>query len=55
MIIDTAADFDIRQYLRLDMMPHFLCPGCGHESWHPDDLRLFERGEQRHAAGRDGG
>ncbi len=27
----TSADrFDIRDYLRLDLMPHFLCPGCGH-------------------------
>lgn len=24
------ASFDIRQYLRLDLFPHFLCPGCGH-------------------------
>jgi 2-oxoglutarate ferredoxin oxidoreductase subunit beta len=30
MIIDSAAEFDVRQYLRLEMMPHFLCPGCGH-------------------------
>jgi 2-oxoglutarate/2-oxoacid ferredoxin oxidoreductase subunit beta len=30
MITDSAADFDVRQYLRLEMMPHFLCPGCGH-------------------------
>jgi 2-oxoglutarate ferredoxin oxidoreductase subunit beta len=22
--------FDIRDYLRLDLFPHFLCPGCGH-------------------------
>jgi len=22
--------FDIRDYLRLERMPHFLCPGCGH-------------------------
>ncbi len=22
--------FEIRDYLRLDLMPHFLCPGCGH-------------------------
>ena len=22
--------FEINEYLRLDMMPHFLCPGCGH-------------------------
>ncbi|MBI2959218.1 MAG: 2-oxoacid:ferredoxin oxidoreductase subunit beta [Betaproteobacteria bacterium] len=30
MILDKAADFDVRKYLRLEMMPHFLCPGCGH-------------------------
>ena len=30
MHIDTAADFEIRDYLRAEMMPHFLCPGCGH-------------------------
>ena len=30
MIVDSAAEFDVREYLRLDMMPHFLCPGCGH-------------------------
>jgi 2-oxoglutarate ferredoxin oxidoreductase subunit beta len=23
-------DFDIRDYLRQDLMPHFMCPGCGH-------------------------
>jgi 2-oxoglutarate ferredoxin oxidoreductase subunit beta len=23
-------DFDVRDYLRLSMFPHFLCPGCGH-------------------------
>ena len=22
--------FDIKEYLRLEMMPHFMCPGCGH-------------------------
>lgn len=22
--------FDIKDYLRLDLMPHFMCPGCGH-------------------------
>ena len=22
--------FDIKDYLRLQMMPHFMCPGCGH-------------------------
>ncbi|MFN8187556.1 MAG: 2-oxoacid:ferredoxin oxidoreductase subunit beta [Gaiellales bacterium] len=26
----TVAEFDIRRYLRLDLFPHFLCPGCGH-------------------------
>ena len=30
MFIDLAAEFDIRDYLRMEMMPHFLCPGCGH-------------------------
>ena len=25
-----APNFDVRDYLRLEMMPHFLCPGCGH-------------------------
>jgi 2-oxoglutarate ferredoxin oxidoreductase subunit beta len=29
-IVDSAADFDVRNYLRMEMMPHFLCPGCGH-------------------------
>ncbi len=31
-MIDEAelASFDIQDYLRLSMMPHFLCPGCGH-------------------------
>lgn len=23
-------EFDIRDYLRHDLMPHFMCPGCGH-------------------------
>jgi 2-oxoglutarate ferredoxin oxidoreductase subunit beta len=26
----AAPELDYRQYLRLDMMPHMLCPGCGH-------------------------
>jgi 2-oxoglutarate/2-oxoacid ferredoxin oxidoreductase subunit beta len=26
----SPAELDYRQYLRLDMMPHILCPGCGH-------------------------
>ena len=30
MIIDSARDFDVRGSLRQEMMPHFLCPGCGH-------------------------
>jgi 2-oxoglutarate ferredoxin oxidoreductase subunit beta len=29
-ILESAADFDVRDTLRLQMMPHFLCPGCGH-------------------------
>ena len=24
------APFDVKDYLRLEMMPHFMCPGCGH-------------------------
>ncbi len=28
--MNTAARADYRRYLRLDMMPHILCPGCGH-------------------------
>ena len=26
----ASPPFEIRDYLRLDMMPHFMCPGCGH-------------------------
>ncbi len=26
----TPQEFDARNYLRLDLFPHFLCPGCGH-------------------------
>lgn len=26
----SPADFEIRDYLRLQLMPHFMCPGCGH-------------------------
>jgi 2-oxoglutarate ferredoxin oxidoreductase subunit beta len=26
----ASPELDYRQYLRLDMMPHMLCPGCGH-------------------------
>jgi 2-oxoglutarate ferredoxin oxidoreductase subunit beta len=26
----VSPPFEIRDYLRLDMMPHFMCPGCGH-------------------------
>ncbi len=30
-IAHTSADrFDIRKWLRLELMPHFMCPGCGH-------------------------
>lgn len=30
MMLDSSARFDVRRWLRLEMMPHFLCPGCGH-------------------------
>ena len=26
----SADSFEINEYLRLDLFPHFLCPGCGH-------------------------
>ena len=29
-MLDNAATFDVRAWLRLQAMPHFLCPGCGH-------------------------
>ncbi len=28
--LSSTDSFNIRDYLRLDMFPHFLCPGCGH-------------------------
>jgi 2-oxoglutarate ferredoxin oxidoreductase subunit beta len=28
--LPEAAAFDIRHYLREEMLPHFMCPGCGH-------------------------
>ncbi|MBZ0129728.1 MAG: 2-oxoacid:ferredoxin oxidoreductase subunit beta [Rhodobacteraceae bacterium] len=28
--VTQTPDFDINGYIRLDQMPHFLCPGCGH-------------------------
>ena len=28
--MSERAALDYRQYLRVDMMPHLLCPGCGH-------------------------
>ena len=27
---EEVASFEITDYLRTEMMPHFLCPGCGH-------------------------
>lgn len=30
MDIASADDFDIRDYLRTELLPHFMCPGCGH-------------------------
>jgi len=29
-MLDSANTFDVRDYLRAEHMPHFLCPGCGH-------------------------
>jgi len=26
----SAEEFDVRDYMRLELFPHFLCPGCGH-------------------------
>jgi 2-oxoglutarate ferredoxin oxidoreductase subunit beta len=28
--VADVGNFEINAYLRLEMMPHFLCPGCGH-------------------------
>ncbi len=28
--VTSPEGFDIRDYLRLELMPHFMCPGCGH-------------------------
>ncbi len=28
--MQTPTNFDIDDYIRLEQMPHFLCPGCGH-------------------------
>ena len=30
MTVHDVATFEITDYLRQEMMPHFLCPGCGH-------------------------
>jgi 2-oxoglutarate ferredoxin oxidoreductase subunit beta len=30
MTTTDASPFDIRDYLRQELMPHFMCPGCGH-------------------------
>ncbi len=29
-VVADVDSFEINDYLRLEMMPHFLCPGCGH-------------------------
>jgi 2-oxoglutarate ferredoxin oxidoreductase subunit beta len=45
-MLDSAAGFDVRNYLRLDRMPHHLCPGCGHGIalrallWALDELQI---------------
>ncbi len=28
--VTSADEFNINDWLRLDLMPHFMCPGCGH-------------------------
>lgn len=30
MNVATPAAFNIQDYLRVNLMPHFMCPGCGH-------------------------
>ena len=30
MTSTTAGQFEIRDYIRQELMPHFMCPGCGH-------------------------
>lgn len=30
MDTSSPSDFDIRDYLRVELLPHFMCPGCGH-------------------------
>lgn len=30
MTEQSMRSFEIRDYLRLELMPHFMCPGCGH-------------------------
>ncbi len=46
MVASTADSFDINEYLRLDLFPHFLCPGCGHGMalrallWAVDELKI---------------
>ncbi len=46
MVASTAGSFNINKYLRLDLFPHFLCPGCGHGMalrsllWAIDDLKI---------------
>ena len=27
---EAATPFNIRDYIRIDLFPHFMCPGCGH-------------------------
>jgi 2-oxoglutarate ferredoxin oxidoreductase subunit beta len=38
-----TGELDYRAYLRLDMMPHILCPGCGHGIVLKAILRAIER------------
>ena len=43
MSTTAGAELDYRQYLRLDMMPHILCPGCGHGIVLKSILRAIHR------------
>jgi 2-oxoglutarate ferredoxin oxidoreductase subunit beta len=41
--VKAAPELDYRRYLRLDMMPHILCPGCGHGIVLKSILRAIHR------------
>ncbi len=41
--MSATAEIEYRDYLRLDMMPHMLCPGCGHGIVLKAVLRAIDR------------